>query len=71
MGFFSIIFAIIGVFFLTNIFIPLGVIFGVIAVCNKDYLCGSVGIAVSIGGFLTSSALIALAISVISFIALY
>ncbi|MBT6331657.1 MAG: hypothetical protein HOJ33_03335 [Gammaproteobacteria bacterium] len=59
-GSLSIIFGFIGVFFLSFLLSPIAFIFGILALTNKEYIAGLVGIILSILGVLTSPLLMAL-----------
>ncbi|WMP16418.1 lysozyme inhibitor LprI family protein [Thiothrix lacustris] len=60
MGIASFIFGIIGIFFLAPIFVPLSLLFGILAVISKQLAWGIMGIVCAIIGFITSPILLGL-----------
>jgi len=59
-GSLSIIFGFIGIFILSFLLSPIAFIFGILALTNKEYIAGIIGILFSIFGVLTSPLLMAL-----------
>ena len=59
-GSLSIIFGFIGIFILSFLLSPIAFIFGTLALTNKEYIAGIIGILFSIFGVLTSPLLMAL-----------
>tara|TARA_B110000444_G_C18580733_1_gene473825 strand:+ start:87 stop:362 length:276 start_codon:yes stop_codon:yes gene_type:complete len=59
-GSLSIIFGFIGIFILSFLLSPIAFIFGMLALTNKEYIAGIIGIFFSILGVLTSPLLMAL-----------
>ena len=59
-GSLSIIFGFIGIFILSFLLSPIAFIFGILALINKEYVAGIMGILFSIFGVLTSPLLMAL-----------
>ena len=59
-GSLSIIFGFIGIFILSFLLSPIAFIFGILALTNKEYFAGLIGILFSILGVLTSPILMAL-----------
>lgn len=59
-GSLSIIFGFIGIFILSFLLSPIAFIFGMLALINKEYIAGIIGILFAIFGVLTSPLLMAL-----------
>ena len=60
LGIASFIFGVISIFFLAPIFVPLSLLFGILAVINKQLAWGIIGIVCAIIGFITSPILLGL-----------